>query len=62
MSIQAFKGVEVGIGSEVAFLPGSKIHDEIYWDNERNYYRKTNNAGGIEGGISNGRLSLLEEQ
>lgn len=59
MSIQAFKGVEVGIGSEVAFLPGSKIHDEIYWDNERNYYRKTNNAGGIEGGISNGETIVV---
>lgn len=52
MSIQAIKGVEVGIGFDAANRPGSLVHDEIlYMDG---YCRKTNNAGGIEGGMSNG--------
>lgn len=59
LSIQAFKGVEIGLGNEVAFLPGSKIHDEIYWNDELGYYRSTNNAGGIEGGISNGQSIIV---
>ncbi len=61
MSIQAIKGVEVGIGFDAARNPGSKVHDEIYYESSRilhgestGFYRKTNNAGGIEGGISNG--------
>lgn len=54
MSIQAIKGVEVGVGFEYAGLPGSKAHDQIYYDSIRGYYRQTNNAGGIEGGMSNG--------
>lgn len=53
MSIQAVKSVEIGLGSEVARLPGSATHDEIYVENG-NYIRKTNNAGGIEGGMTNG--------
>lgn len=52
MSLQAIKGVEIGLGFDAASKYGSKVHDEIFYDN--NYYRKTNNAGGIEGGISNG--------
>jgi len=66
MSIQAIKGVEVGIGFETARLPGSKVHDEIFRDAERSaqnavspYYRLTNNAGGIEGGMSNGEPIVL---
>jgi chorismate synthase len=61
MSIQAIKGVEIGAGFATAGLPGSQVHDEIYYDSTRitsetstGFYRKTNNAGGIEGGISNG--------
>jgi chorismate synthase len=56
MSIQALKGVAVGDGIEVAGLPGSLAHDEIFYDAERNggYYRETNRAGGLEGGMTTG--------
>ncbi|MRR05593.1 MAG: chorismate synthase [Deltaproteobacteria bacterium] len=61
MSIQAFKGVEIGMGFETARRPGSQVHDEIYYDSARiargemvGYFRKSNNAGGLEGGITNG--------
>jgi chorismate synthase len=59
MSIQAIKGVECGIGFEASRRPGSKVHDEIFYDPGRvdtmsGYYRQTNNAGGLEGGMSNG--------
>lgn len=54
MSIQAIKGVEVGVGFSAADRPGSLVHDEIYWSKKAGYYRKTNNAGGIEGGMTNG--------
>jgi len=54
MSIQSVKGVEIGMGFEAARRFGSEVHDEIYYDDKRSFYRKTNNAGGIEGGISNG--------
>lgn len=57
MSVQAIKGVEVGLGFGAAHLAGSKVHDEIYYD--KKYYRKTNNAGGIEGGMSNGEEIVL---
>ncbi|HOJ76480.1 MAG TPA: chorismate synthase [Bacillota bacterium] len=56
MSIPAIKGVEIGLGFQVAGLFGSEVHDQIYYSQERNFYRQTNNAGGIEGGISNGEL------
>lgn len=59
MSIQAIKGVEVGAGFAYAGIPGSKAHDEIYYDAERGYYRQSNNAGGIEGGMSNGEPIVL---
>jgi chorismate synthase len=66
MSIQAIKGVGVGIGFEAARRPGSKVHDEIFRDSARPeqgatgaYYHVTNNAGGIEGGMSNGEPILL---
>jgi chorismate synthase len=52
MSIQAIKGVEVGIGFEAARRPGSKVHDGISYNG--GYTRDSNNAGGIEGGMSNG--------
>ncbi len=53
MSIQAVKSVEIGLGSQVAETLGSKTHDEIFIENGQ-YVRKTNNAGGVESGITNG--------
>lgn len=52
MSVQAIKGVEVGIGFDAARRPGSRVHDEIFYKD--GYVRDSNNAGGIEGGMSNG--------
>ena len=54
MSIQAIKGVEIGEGFNLAYLPGSQAHDEIFYSKERGFYRKTNRAGGLEGGMTNG--------
>ncbi|WP_078382724.1 chorismate synthase [Sutcliffiella halmapala] len=54
MSINAFKGVEFGVGFEAARLPGSKVHDEIAWSEERGYFRLSNNLGGFEGGMTTG--------
>ncbi|MFS0576742.1 chorismate synthase [Sporosarcina sp. 179-K 3D1 HS] len=54
MSINAFKGVEVGLGFEMAKKYGSEVHDEIAWDEERGYYRKSNRLGGLEGGMTSG--------
>ncbi len=59
MSIQAVKGVEIGAGFGSAALPGSKVHDEIYFHEKIGFHRKTNNAGGIEGGISNGATVVV---
>ena len=54
VSIQAVKGVSVGEAWEVAGSPGSESHDEIFYSDERGWYRETNRAGGVEGGMSNG--------
>ncbi len=54
MSIQAIKAVAIGDGYEVAGVPGSQAHDEIFYDDERGYHRRTNRAGGLEGGMTNG--------
>jgi chorismate synthase len=54
VSIQAVKGVSVGEAWEVAALPGSESHDEIFWSDELGWHRQTNRAGGVEGGMSNG--------
>ena len=54
VSINAFKGVEFGIGFEAARKPGSEVHDEILWDQQTGYYRKTNRLGGFEGGMTSG--------
>jgi chorismate synthase len=54
LSIQAMKAVSIGDGIEVAGLPGSLAHDEIFHSPERGYHRQTNHSGGIEGGITNG--------
>jgi chorismate synthase len=53
-SIQAVKGVSLGDAFGVAGLPGSEAHDEIFWSQERGYYRETNRAGGLEGGMTTG--------
>jgi chorismate synthase len=53
MSIQAFKGVEIGAGFSAARLPGSQVHDEIFRE-EGEFRRRTNRAGGLEGGMTNG--------
>jgi chorismate synthase len=54
VSIQAVKGVSVGEAWEVAALPGSESHDEIFFDEEHGWHRQTNRAGGVEGGMTNG--------
>jgi chorismate synthase len=54
MSIHAVKGVEIGNGFGVAREPGSTAHDEIFWSQERGFYRETNRAGGTEGGVTTG--------
>jgi chorismate synthase len=54
LSIQALKGVSIGAGFEIAGLPGSKAHDEIFYSERRGYYRETNRAGGLEGGMTTG--------
>lgn len=59
MSIQAIKGVEIGLGFEAAKKAGSQVHDEIYYDKKKSFYYKTNNAGGIEGGMTNGQPIVI---
>ena len=59
MSIQAIKGVEVGAGFEVGQKSGREIHDEIGYNEAKGFYRETNRAGGIEGGMSNGEEIVL---
>ena len=59
MSIPAIKGVQIGAGFRGADLPGSAVHDASFHDKNRGFYRETNNAGGIEGGISNGETIIL---
>src|SRR5947208_3740447 len=53
-SIQAVKGVGLGDGFDLASAPGSDAHDEIFWSEERGFYRTTNHAGGLEGGMTTG--------
>jgi chorismate synthase len=55
VSIHAMKGAEVGGGYALAGIPGSQAHDEIFWSGERGYYRETNRAGGVEGGMTTGQ-------
>ncbi len=54
MSIHAMKGVAIGDGFDLAGRVGSQAHDEIFWDTERGFFRETNRAGGIEGGMTTG--------
>jgi len=55
MSLQAVKAVEIGAGVASAYAPGSDVHDEIGYDRASGFTRTRNNAGGIEGGVSNGQ-------
>ncbi|MDD2679400.1 MAG: chorismate synthase [Candidatus Omnitrophica bacterium] len=59
MSIPGIKAIEIGLGFGYAVSFGSEVHDEIYHSKSKGYFRKTNNAGGIEGGISNGEDIIL---
>ncbi len=54
LSIQAIKAVAIGDGLEVAGLPGSQAHDEIFYDDGQGFYRQTNHSGGVEGGMTTG--------
>jgi chorismate synthase len=54
MGIQAIKGVEIGMGFGVAERPGSQVHDELFHDPASGFTRSSNNAGGLEGGMTNG--------
>jgi chorismate synthase len=55
MSLQAVKAVEIGAGVASAYAPGSAVHDEIGYDRDAGFTRTRNNAGGVEGGVSNGQ-------
>jgi chorismate synthase len=58
-SIQAVKGVSLGEGFALAAKPGSQAHDEIFHSPERGFYRETNRAGGLEGGMTNGETLIV---
>lgn len=59
MSIQAVKGVEIGLGFKGSELLGKESHDEIFYEKKKGFYRKTNRAGGFEGGVTNGENIVL---
>src|SRR5437763_7491017 len=59
-SIQAVKGVALGEGFDLAATPGSDAHDEIFWSEERGFYRETNHAGGLEGGMTTGLPLIVQ--
>ena len=59
MAIPGIKGIEIGLGFGYAARFGSEVHDAIYYAKGKGYFRKTNNAGGIEGGISNGEDIII---
>ncbi len=59
MTVPAMKGVEFGLGFATAELPGSRVHDPLGYDSERGFARRSNNAGGVEGGISTGEPIVL---
>ena len=54
VSIQAFKGCEIGVGFEAGTTKGSKVHDEILYSETRGFHRGSNRAGGFEGGMTTG--------
>ncbi|KAF1296082.1 chorismate synthase [Enterococcus sp. JM4C] len=59
-SINAFKGVQFGLGFEMANRPGSQVMDEIIWDETSGYTRRSNNLGGFEGGMTNGEPIIVQ--
>lgn len=59
VSINAFKGVEFGVGFEAGRLKGSQVMDEILWSKEDGFTRRTNNLGGFEGGMTNGEPIIV---
>lgn len=59
MSIPAIKAVEIGLGTECANIYGSEMHDELFIENDK-FIRKTNNAGGLEGGMTNGENLVIK--
>jgi chorismate synthase len=59
LSIQAMKGVAIGDGFHIAGVPGSQAHDEIFYSDERGYYRETNRSGGLEGGMTTGEPLIV---
>jgi chorismate synthase len=59
LSIQAMKGVGIGDGFDLAGVPGSEAHDEIFWSEERGYHRETNRSGGVEGGMTTGEPLIV---
>lgn len=65
MAVQAIKGVEIGLGFEAARRPGSQVHDPIHYDESKKntptlgYERPTNNAGGLEAGMTNGQPLII---
>ncbi|NQH60358.1 chorismate synthase [Streptococcus suis] len=59
VSINAFKGVEFGVGFKAGYLKGSQVMDEILWSQEKGYTRRTNNLGGFEGGMTNGEALII---
>ena len=59
-SIQSVKGVSLGEAWDVAGRPGSEAHDEIFWSDDRGWYRETNRAGGLEGGMTNGESLVVQ--
>lgn len=60
MSIPSVKAVEIGEAIAATSQPGSAVHDEIFYTPEKGYYRKTNRAGGIEGGVTNGMPIVIK--
>ncbi|MDD4168675.1 MAG: chorismate synthase [Desulfotomaculaceae bacterium] len=59
MSIQAVKGVEIGLGFNAAGQAGSLVQDEIFYEHGRGFFRRSNHAGGVEGGVTNGEILIL---
>lgn len=59
MSIQAIKGLQIGLGFEASGMKGSEVHDEIFYTKKTGFFRKANNSGGIEGGVSNGQPIVI---
>ena len=58
-SIHAIKGAEIGLGFEAARRPGSEVHDEILFDTVAGFHRRSNGAGGLEGGVTNGQPVIV---